>query len=260
LSYVDAHIHLADAGYAGKVEELIADSAQHNVSMLLSNAVDYETSIQTIQLAKQYPGRVLAAVGVHPSTVTFEPNRNLQLEKFEQTIKQDAEYISAIGEIGLDGKYTQDRSLKRQQLETFRFFLRLAERQKLPVVVHSRQAVEETLKTLAEFNLRQVLLHWYDGPPEKLLPLKNQGYFISIGPALLYSRRISEIARTTDLSMILTETDGPVPYRGLFESQLTKPSFVIEVVRKLSEVKSVNPESARDSIHLQFQRYISHNG
>ncbi|HUK50606.1 MAG TPA: TatD family hydrolase [Terriglobales bacterium] len=259
MSYVDAHIHLADPAYSRKITQIIGDAAQHNVSKVLSNAVDYQTSLQTIRLAKEYPDIVLAAIGVHPSTVTFAADRNFQLEKFEQTIRENAEYVKAIGEIGLDGKYTQDESAKQQQLETFRFFLGLAEKLKLPVVVHSRRAVEETLKTLSEYHLPKVLLHWYDGPAENLRPLKDQEFFISIGPALLYSRRIIEIARATDLAMILTETDGPVPYHGLFESRLTMPSFVIEVLRKLSEIKSMNPEHVRSSVSSQFDRFILHN-
>jgi TatD DNase family protein len=257
LTYVDAHIHLADVGYTGKVEQVIEDAAQHNVSNLLSNAVDYETSLQTISLAKRNPGRVLAAIGVHPSTITFRPTDNPHLEKFETTIEENSDYVKAIGEIGLDGKYTQNDETRARQREVFRFFLQLAEKRDLPVVVHSRQAVEETLETLAEFHLRRVLLHWYDGPTEHLRAFKDRGYFISVGPALLYSRKISEIARIAELNMILTETDGPVNYRGLFQDRLTQPSFVIEVVRRLAEIKSTSSESIRNAIFLQFQRFIS---
>ena len=257
MSYVDAHIHLADPGYAGRVEQVIEDAAQHNVSHILSNAVDYETSLQTITLAKQYPGRVLAAIGVHPSTVTFRPTDNLHLEKFDAAIAENSEYVKAIGEIGLDGKYTQDNEARARQREVFRFFLQLAEKRNLPVVIHSRQAVEDTLETLTEFHLRKVLLHWYDGPTENLRSFRDHSYLVSFGPAVLYSRRISELARATELNMILSETDGPVRYRGIFQDQLTQPSAVIQVVRRLAEIKSVSPESARDTILLLFQRFIS---
>ncbi|HUK26959.1 MAG TPA: TatD family hydrolase [Candidatus Acidoferrales bacterium] len=257
MSYVDAHVHLADPGYAGKVQQIIDDATQHNISYMLSNAVDYETSLATINLAKQYPTRVLAAIGVHPSTVTFQPNTNLHLEDFDSMIKENSEVVTSIGEIGLDGKYTQDKQLKDQQREVFCFFLQLAEKRKLPVVVHSRQAVEETLETLAEYHLNKVLLHWYDGPTENLPKFSERGYFISVGPAILYSRRICEIAKVAEMSLILTETDGPVKYRGIFQDQLTQPSFVIEVVRKLAEVKSISENQVRGSIFLQFQRFIS---
>jgi TatD DNase family protein len=258
LSFVDAHIHLADAGYAGRAEEAIEDAIQHNIAYLLSNATHYESSIQTINLAKRYPGRVLAAVGIHPSTVT-RPG-DLHLEDFPTMVEENAEHVNAIGEIGLDGKYSREEHIKTQQNEVFRFFLTLAEQRRLPVVIHSRQAVAETLETLADFHLPRILFHWYDGPIENLPLFKERGYFISIGPALLYSRRINEIAAAADLSMVLTETDGPVAYRSLFGHQLTKPSFVIEVVRKLAEVKAMNTKTVREIIFSNFQRFIVDTG
>ena len=110
LTYIDAHLHLADPGYAGKVAEVVEDAGQHNVSQMLSNATDYQSSLETIRLAKLFPGRVLAAVGVHPFTVT--KSNDLDLDKFGKTIDDSASWITALGEIGLDGKYTQDEGIK----------------------------------------------------------------------------------------------------------------------------------------------------
>ncbi len=250
LSYVDAHLHLADHEYAGRIEEIIRDATTNNVAHLLSNAVDYNTSLQTITLAKNYPGKVLAAVGVHPSTATKAVD--CQIDKFEQLIENNGKHVKAVGEIGLDGKYTQDEALKARQKEVFRFFLGLAERKKLPVVVHSRLAVDEVLETLSDFLLQRVLLHWYDGPIEKLKVIQDHGWLISFGPALLYSRRLSEIAREADLGIILSETDGPVSYYGPFKGRHTQPSFVADVVRKLAEIKSVSADVARETIYRNF--------
>ncbi len=254
LSYVDAHLHLADPGYAGRIGEIIRDATTNNVAYLLSNAVDCNTSLQTITLAKNYPGKLLAAVGVHPSTATKAVD--CQIDKFEQLIENNGKYVKAVGEIGLDGKYTQDEALKTRQKEGFRFFLGLAERKKLPVVVHSRLAVDEVLETLSDFLLQRVLLHWYDGPIKKLKVIQDHGWLISFGPALLYSRRLSEIAREADLEIILSETDGPVSYYGPFKGRHTQPSFVADVVRKLAEIKSVSTDEARETIYRNFREFI----
>ena len=254
-NYIDAHIHLADPGYAGKVDEVVQDATQHNVSQILSNATDYQSSLDTINLAKKFPQQVLAAVGVHPSTVVG--SENLHLEEFGKMIDVNREWVTAIGEIGLDGKYTQDEQIKAKEREVFRFFLGLAEERSLPVAVHSRQAISETLDSLRDFRLPGVLLHWYDGPTENLSHFKDRGYMISIGPALLYSRRIAEIARTIEANLILTETDGPVNYRGIFANELTKPRFVVEVVRKLVEVRGSTDGVMRSTIFSNFQRFLS---
>ena len=253
MSFVDAHIHLADPGYAGKVEEVVENANRHNVSRMLSNATDYETSLATISLAKQYPGKVFAAIGVHPFTAT--KTESLHLDKFAALLDENVDWVRAIGEIGLDGKYTQDEGIKKRQQEVFRFFLNVAEERNLPVVVHSRKAIAETLDTLAEFEIPKILFHWYDGPIENIHLLQERGNWISIGPAVLYSRRISEIARAVDLSLVLSETDGPVSYRGLFGDELTQPSFVVEVVRKIAEQKELNSESVRSQILSNFQKF-----
>jgi TatD DNase family protein len=257
MGYVDAHIHLADPGYAGKVEEMIQDAAQHNVSQMLSNAVDYETSLETIKIAKSSSGRVLAAVGIHPSATLKRDD--LHLDEFEKMVDENADSISAIGEIGLDGKYSQDERIKTKQKELFHFFLALAEEKSLPVVVHSRQAVSETIDFLARFRLPSVLLHWYDGPTDSLSTLKDRRYMISIGPAVLYSRKIAEIARAVNDDLILTETDGPVAYRGLFGKELTKPSFVVDVVKRLAEIRGSESDAMRSIVFSNFQRFLSIN-
>jgi TatD DNase family protein len=245
---------LADPGYAGRIEQAIDDANKNNVAYLLSNAMDYETSTQTIALAKRYPTRVLAAIGVHPLTATR--TSDYRLDNFERLVAENPESVKAIGEIGLDGKYTQDEELKKSQRDVFRFFLGLAEGKRLPVVVHSRLAVDEVLETLSDFHLSKVLLHWYDGPVDKLRVIKEKGYLISIGPAVFYSRTVGEIARRAELNMILTETDGPVNYRGPFEGRLTKPSFVVEVARRLAEIKALSTDAVGQAVWRNFQELI----
>ena len=254
MSYVDAHVHLADPGYAGRLEEVLENATKNNVSQLLSNAVDYDSSKQTIAITKQFPEQVLPAVGVHPFTVTQQTN--LRLDDFPRLIDDNAEFVKAIGEIGLDGKYTQNPQVMAKQNEVFRHFLALAEEKQLAAVVHSRQAVNETIDSLAEYHIPHVLLHWYDGPAETLPLIRERGYCISIGPAVLYSRRIAELARASDPTIILSETDGPVTYRGLFNDQLTEPSHVLEVVRRLAEIRSTALDNMRDTIFSNFRRFI----
>jgi len=112
------------------------------------------------------------------------------------------------------------------------------------------------LDDLSRFKLPKVLLHWYDGPLEKLELIRERGYLISIGPTLLYSKRIAEVARNADLSIILSETDGPVSYHGPFEGKVTQPTFIIDVVRKLAEIKFERAQELRDAVWNNFQRLI----
>lgn len=254
MSYVDAHIHLADPTY-DQVAPVLDDAAANDVAYLLSNGMDYESSLRTIDLSKRYD-KVITAIGVHPWTAT-NANAALDLSTFEQLIEDHKKQVRAVGEIGLDGKYTQDDEKKQRQKETFLFFLSLAERRSLPVVIHSRLAISEILEILPSFKLLRVLLHWYSGPSDKLRLIRERGYMISVGPSILYSKRIAEVAREADLSIILTETDGPVSYYGPFKDKPTRPSFVIPVVKKLSEIKNKSVEETRETIWNNFHSFIS---
>ena len=257
MSYVDAHIHLADAGYEGKSDSILNDTTNRDVKFLLTNATDYNTSIETISISQKHKNRVFAAIGVHPWTVVQDQQQ--PLDKFEDLINIHKAHVAAIGEIGLDGQYSQDPDKKVNQLRVFKAFLELAERKRLPVVVHSRLAVDETLDILSSFNLTSVLMHWYSGSPEKLELLRDRGYFLSIGPSVAYTKRIVEIARRAHHSTILTETDGPVKYHGPFENRRTEPSLVIDVVRKLSEIRSEEAEAVRETVLQNFLTFLRLN-
>lgn len=254
MSFIDAHIHLADPGYKGKIDEILEDATQNGVKHLLSNSVDLTTSLETISLAKHHQGLVLAAVGIHPSTVAKEGDPDSQ--GFEDLLNQHREFVTAIGEIGIDGTYTQDENKFGIQRDTFRFLLSVAEKRRLPVVVHSRSAVREVFDDLSRFNLPRVLLHWYDGPTEDLKMIHDRGWMISISPAVLYSKRIAQIAHAADMTMMLTETDGPVRFHGPFEGKPTRPSFVIGVVGKLSELKSIDPRDVQEDVGRNFRRFV----
>jgi len=256
LNYIDAHLHLADSGYSGLIQEVMDDAAKNGVHYLLSNGMDYDSSVKTLALADQYKNRVLAAVGLHPWTVT-NTNGKLTLDIFEQLVEENRKKITAIGEIGLDGQYSQDEAQKLRQREVFQFFLRLAERCKLPVIVHSRLAIDEVLNMLPSFTLPKVVLHWYSGPAEYLQKFMDQGYLITIGPSILYAKRTVEIARQADLTTILTETDGPVNYFGPFKGKPTRPAFVIDVVKKIAEIKNENIDRIRNRVWDNFQPLIT---
>lgn len=254
MSYVDAHIHLADSAY-DQLVAVLDDAVANDVVYLLSNGMDYETSLRTVNLSKQHDN-VIAAVGIHPWTAT-NTNTISDPGAFEQLIEDNQKNVRAIGEIGLDGQYTQDDAKKQLQKETFLFFLGLAERMTLPVVIHSRLAIGEILEILPSFTLEGVLLHWYSGPSENLRLIKDRGYLISVGPSILYSKRVAEVARDADLSIILTETDGPVSYYGPFKGKPTRPSFVVAVVKKLSEIKNKTVDETREIVWRNFHSFMS---
>jgi len=199
-------------------------SASNVGMMLLCCGVDKETSAQALRAAAHDPDTVKAFVGTHPSEAVREPD----LGWFEGTLKAAA----GVGEVGLDPKYSGIGPGSAQR-EAFTRQLEAALGDDKPVQVHSRGAEQECLETLESIRPKSVLMHWFQG--ETLLnKLTDRGYFISFGPALIYSKKLQRMASICDPGCVLTESDSPVTYGPL--GGVHGSSLIPSVLFKLAEL------------------------
>jgi TatD DNase family protein len=255
MKLVDAHIHLSDPQYAGHTDMLIEDAKSSGLVALVSNAMDYATSIEALKLREQNPQLVHVALGIHPWNVNV-----LKEGELDQTLKLIEEQhqkktIAAIGEIGLDCKY---ESIWNQQILVFDKMLRLAEKLDLPVIIHSRGTTEFIVDMLQSYNLKRVLLHWFSHPMPALAKAMEHGYYITEGPPAVYSNGIREVITDTPLTNLMTETDGPVLFRKTpFNGQMTRPSFVREVVHAIAEIKGLPAEEVSEQIVKNFEVFFN---
>ncbi len=255
MRLVDAHIHLSDRGYSGHTDELVEDAKNANVVALVSNAMDFETSIEALRLSEKHLDLVYVALGVHPWNVNvLKPN---ELEDTLNLISEQHQKKSvvAIGEIGLDCKY---ESIWEKQLMVFDKMLRAAEKIDLPVIIHSRGTTEFIVDMLPSYNLKRVLLHWFSHPMNALHKAMDYGYYITEGPPVVYSTGIREVVTQTPLTNLLTETDGPVLFRKApFNGQMTKPSFIGEVVHAIADIKKMPAEEVAEQIVKNFETFFN---
>jgi len=247
--FVDAHIHLSDPDYSSMVESLIAESRSNGVVAMAASSVDFETSLLSIDLGEKYTGLVYPTVGIHPWNV-----KEVTESEVEATERLMSGRVVGVGEVGMDGSYGSDFG---RQEAIFRRMLALAEKTALPVVVHSRDAVQRILEITASYRLRSVLFHWYSGPTEFLKVIADRGYYVSEGPPVAYSARIQEVVRSFPASSVLTETDGPVVYRGLPKGTRTTPSLIPSVVGKMAEIKGMEVEDLAELMLENFRRLFS---
>jgi len=255
MKLVDAHIHLSDKEYSGHTEELITDAKGANVTALVSNSMDLETSIDSLRLAEKYPHLVYPALGIHPWNVKVLKEN--ELEETLTLIRQQHQKKSvvAIGEIGLDYKY---EAIWAEQLKVFDGMLHLAEELELPVIIHSRGTTAQIVDMLPSYSLKRVLLHWFSHPIGALYKAVDHGYFITDGPPVAYSNGIREIVKKVPLTNFLTETDGPVTYRKApYNGQMTKPSFIRTVVEAVAEVKQIAVVDAAEQIAKNFAHFFN---
>jgi len=254
MKLIDAHIHLSDAEYAKCTDELVAEAKSSNVVALVSNSMDFETSIGSLKLAEKYPSEVYPALGIHPWNVNV-----LKENELEETLKLISEQsqkkaVAAIGEIGLDYKYEK---IWDKQLMVFDRMLRAAEKLDLPVIIHSRGTTAQIVDMLPSYNLKRVLLHWFSHPMSALYKAMEHGYFITEGPPVAYSNGIREVVKKVPLTNLLTETDGPVTYRKPpFNGQLTRPSFIRTVVEAVAEVKNMAVVDVAEEIARNFEGFF----
>ena len=252
MKLIDAHVHLSDAEYTGHIEELIADAKNAGVKALMTNSMDLRTCQNDVKLAQTYPDLVYAALGIHPWNVNILKEN--ELEDTIQFILANKDYVKAIGEIGLDNKY---ETIWEKQTLVFDKMLHLAEQLNLPVIIHSRGTTDKIVDMLPSYRLKRVLLHWFSYPMTALAKAMDNGYFITEGPPVTYSNGIREVVEKAPLTNLLTETDGPVTYwKQPYNGQLTKPSYIRNVVGAVAEIKKLPVEEVAEQIAKNFESFF----
>lgn len=257
MKFVDAHIHLSDSEYSQKIDEIVEDAKRSNVVALVSNSMDLETSLLSLQLAEEYPDRVYAALGIHPWNV-----RNPLLNELQDTVNlifkhaKNKEKVVAVGEIGLDFQYAKNEELQDLQLQVFHEMLSTAEKLSLPVIIHSRGTASQIISLLPSYGVKKVLFHWFSRPIGLLSQIVDRGYLITEGPPSVFSNGIREIIRRIPLTNLLTETDGPVRFRGPFKGKMTTPSFIPLVVEAIAQLKGKKETEVADQIFENFTNFF----
>ena len=225
-----------------------------NVVALVSNSVDLETSIGSLELADRYSSLVYAALGIQPRSVNDLTEG--ELEKTLGLISRQAlnKALVAVGEIGLDSKYANNWE---DQLRVFEEMLHAAEKLRLPVIVHSRGVEAQIIDMLSSYNLKGVLLHFFTGPDKTLSKAIENDYYISEGPAVAYSEAVREIARKVPMTSLLMETDGPVRfYKRPFKGERTTPAFIPLVVEALADIRDTDVQTVAEKLASNFERFF----
>lgn len=256
MRFVDAHIHLSDEEYSGVTEKIVNQARTAGAVALVSNSMNLRTSLQNLELAEKNKGIVYAAVGIHPWNVN-----DLGKNELQQTLSLIREHklnpgLVAIGEIGLDHEYT---SIWEEQMRVLTELLRLAEELDLPVIIHSRSTTKEIVDMLPTYRLRRVLLHWFSHPISALAEAIQNGYYITEGLPVVYSKGIREVVKKVPLSNLLTETDGPVRFfKPPFNGERTTPAFIPEAVKAIAEIKNMEIEEVAEQLISNFREFFGH--
>jgi TatD DNase family protein len=261
MKFVDAHIHLADSRYSQNLEEVVAGAKESNVFVLVANSMDIESSRQSLELAEKHPDYVYAALGIHPwNTKQLKPN---EVQDTVDLIFENAENrqrMVAVGEIGLDSSYSGSGEPTEIQKHVFHEMLSVAEKTSLPVIIHSRGTTSQIVSMLPSYKIKKVLLHWFSQPHSLIQTIVDRGYYITEGPPSVFANGIREVIRRMPLTRLMTETDGPVRFRGPFKNKLTTPSFIPAVVEAIADLKGKEKSVVADQIFHNFVDFFGVEG
>jgi TatD DNase family protein len=261
MKFVDAHIHLADKGYEKNVDSIVKEAKNVGVNALVANATDLESSHKSIELAEKYPDHVYATVGIHPwNTKQLKPNETQDATELIFKNKENRQKVVAVGEIGLDSSYSGTGEPTEIQKQVFHEMLKVAEKTSLPVVIHSRGCTSQIVDMLPSYQLGKVLLHWFSQPHSLIETIVDRGYYITEGPPVLYSGGMQEIIRQIPLTNLMTETDGPVRFRGPFKGKTTTPAFIPTVVDAVAELKNLKKSEVSEQIFQNFVDFFGVRG
>jgi TatD DNase family protein len=239
---IDTHTHLDDARYNDDREAAIARAREAGVEAFVSIGCDLTTSQAAVALANHYPF-VYAAVGVHPHEV-----KHIQGDWYDEfrRLAKSAKVV-AYGEIGLD--YHYNHSSPKEQRDRFREQIQVARELKLPVIIHTREAQEDTVAILREEKASEVggVFHCFSGDAWLAKEALDLGFHLSFSGILTFqsATALREIAKQTPLDRLLIETDcpylTPVPYRG----KRNEPAYVAQVAKQLA---AIHPELSLEEI------------
>ncbi len=241
----DTHTHLDDARYDSDREAMIARAREAGVETMMTIGCDLATSRSAVALAGQYPF-VYASIGVHPHEV-----KHITDDWYDE-LRQLArnQKVVAYGEIGLDYHYNHsDPELQRGR---FREQIQLARELKLPVIIHTREAQDDTIRILKEERASDIggVFHCFSGDAWLAKDALELGFYLSFSGILTFQNAtmLRDIARTVPADRLLIETDcpylTPIPHRG----KRNEPAYVRHVAETLASIVSDGDAMTADDI------------
>ena len=237
--FIDIHTHLPQYN-EDELSGIINRWRSSNVKFVVATGTTIEDSKKSIDLANNYYD-VLSGIGLHPSDLTSEWKKDLlELKKLSSS------KISMISEIGLDYQDTSPK--KNDQIEAFEFQIQIALDNKLPIVFHTRNAMDDTYAILKNFNFTYEpgAIHYFDGNYNQAKSMIDLGYKISFAKTLIRHDHLKEVAEKVSIKDIVIETDSYPQYFKKNRERWTETKDVKLVAEEISKIKKIKLEDVAE--------------
>lgn len=231
--YIDTHCHIFNE-YYDDIGEIVSRCKANGVDKIIVSGTDMKSNLEVLKLVNDYD-IIYGTIGFHPTEL--DDFKEEYFTFLEENI--DNKKIVGIGEIGLD--YHYEDTDKEKQIWVFNKQLEIAEKYNKPVIIHSRDSIQETYNILSRYKLRGSI-HCFSGSVEMARLFVKLGYKLGIGGIVSFktAKNIKEVVKDVSLSYILLETDSPYlapePYRG----KKNEPAFTPIIAEVISDLKGVS--------------------
>lgn len=232
--FTDTHCHIYKEYYEN-IEEVLKNAKKSNVNRMINNGCDKKSNEEVLELTKNYEN-IYGAIGIHPENIANYSDEDLKWIK--ENLKQSK--IIAIGEIGLDYHYTKEN--KTEQIKLLERQLKIAEQYHLPVIIHSREATEDTINTLKKYKVTGVI-HSFFGSLETAKIYIKMGYLLGINGVITFKNsKLKEVIKEIPLESIILETDSPYLTPEPFRGKKNEPARIKEIAEFICDLKGISLE------------------
>jgi TatD DNase family protein len=239
MKFIDTHTHLYVKEFKEDIDEVIQRAVDEGVEQFYLPAIDSSETSALLDLEKKYPGKIFAMAGLHPCSV--KDDFKDELEKIEEQLSERE--FAGIGETGLD--FYWDTTFTKQQYESLHIHAHWAIQYKRPLVLHTRNAMQETIDVVKEYRGKGLygVFHCFSGTEENAKEIIDTGFMLGIGGVLTFKNSgLAEVIKGIEIKHLVLETDSPylapVPFRG----KRNESSYLKYIADKLAEVKNISAE------------------
>lgn len=239
---IDTHCHLYVEEFKNDIAEVVKRAVDAGVGRFYLPAIDSGSTVAMLQLEEKFPGYFFSLMGLHPCSVK---------ENFQEELRLVKDWLSkrsfaAVGEIGLD--FYWDKTFMKEQYDAFNQQIELAIDHDIPIVIHTREAMTETIEVVKNYNGKtRGIFHCFGGSSTEAQQIINLGFYLGIGGVVTYKKSgLAEVIKDIDLKYLVLETDAPyltpVPFRG----KRNESSYLKNILEKIAEVKNVTVDEVAE--------------
>lgn len=236
MTFVDTHAHIYDEQFDDDIQDVVARCQEADVSTIYLPNIDHASVDAMLEREHRYPEQCIAMMGLHPGSV----KKDFERELYEVEAWLNRRSFAAVGEIGLD--YYWDTTFREQQQEALRIQIEFAQQHQLPIVLHTRDALEDTI-TMVEEHAKGLtgVFHCFTGTAAEAERITQLGFYLGLGGVSTFKNAgLDEVIPHLNRSRVVLETDSPylapVPHRG----KRNEPAYIPLIAQRVADCWEVD--------------------